>query len=125
MTNEALMQAFKWYFIAFFVVVGASCFLISSDTGSNKLILAGILSFGVVYVMTSFWQNANNKVFVIGIILFLCVSQIPFSGMQYIGPYVYMYTGFDLRTVNSYFLWGVLEGVIGIPVMTYVFKKYD
>ncbi len=123
--NEALMKAFRWYFIAFFIVVGASCFIISSETGSNKPILVGVLSFGVVYVLTSFWKDANNKVFMIGVLLFLAVSQIPFGAMPYINPYVYLFTGVDMRTINPYLMWGVLEGLIGIPIMTLVFKAYD
>lgn len=119
--NESFYKALKWYFVVIFMVVGATCFMIADETGDFKLTFVGVMAFGVVYVLSSFWQDMDTKIFLISAVLFLGLAQV--SGI--LPRYLYFYTGIDLRDYSSYFIWAVLEGVVGIPIMTLVFKRYD
>ena len=119
--NEAFMKALKWYFLVFFIVIGASAFIIADTSNSYKPVMVGILAFGVVYVLSTFWQDTDSKVFIISAVLFMVVAQL----YAYVPPYLYMFTGVDIRGFNPYVIWAAMEGIVGIPVMTFVFKVYD
>ncbi len=58
--NEAFLKAVRWYFIVFFVIVGASAFIIADTSHSIKPIIIGIFAFGVVYVSSVFWQDLSS-----------------------------------------------------------------
>lgn len=119
--NEALLKAFKWYFLALFIVIGASAFIIADESGSHKPVMIGVLAFGVVYVLSTKWQDTGSKVFILSALLFMGISFLT----SYVPPFLYMFTGIDIRGASEYVLWAILECLIGIPVMTVIFRLYD
>ncbi|MGH1456996.1 MAG: hypothetical protein ACRBDI_09465 [Alphaproteobacteria bacterium] len=119
--NEALLKAFKWYFIALFVIIGASAFIISDKTDTIKPVIIGVFAFGVVYVSSLFWQDVSNRIFVISAGVFLAISQLS----SYIPMIMYVFLDFDINWFDPYYTWAAATAIIGIPIMVVVFKFFD
>lgn len=117
--SENLLRAFKWYVLALFVVVGTSAFLIAEEKDTVKPMLIGVLGLGAAYIMSAFWKDFRDKV--------LLASIVVFFGVAIINPYVldiiYVLTGRVLE-IDKYVLWALMNGIIGIPVMFFVFRRW-
>lgn len=118
--SEYFLQACKWYVLALCAVVGTSAFIISDDTGSIKPVMIGVLSYGVIYIMSIFWTEFRGKVLLFSFLTFLGIS----IASPYIPTALYILFGYTTTAFNEYALWAAAMGVIGIPIMTIVFRKY-
>jgi len=117
---ENFLQALKWYMVALSVVVGTSAFIISEQTGSMKPLMAGVLGYGVAYVMSSFWKDFRNKLLMGAILVFVVLSL--FS--PYATDVLYIVLGLNLH-MDPYVTWAFVEAVFGIPLMMIVFHYYS
>ena len=122
--SEAFLKSLKWYFLCLAVIVGATAFIISNNTGSVKPIMLGILGFGVAYIMSYFWNEFREKV--------LFLSIVTFIGLSYFSTFVpdtlYILFGYKMGPLygyTEYYLWAGTVGLLGVPVMTAVFYFYD
>lgn len=119
--SEAFLKALKWYVLVFSVIVGASAFIISDQTGSVKPIMLGVLGFGVAYIMSYFWTEFREK------LLFLSI--LTFVGLSFLAPYapdaLYVLFGYKMIVYNPYYMWAATVAVLGIPIMWVVFYFYD
>ncbi len=120
--SEAFLKALKWYILVFCVIVGASAFIVSNNTGSVKPIMLGVLGFGVAYVMSYFWKEFRDKL--------LLGSILTFVALSFFAPYaadaLYILVGSKaLYYANPYFVWAGVVGALGVPIMTAVFYFYD
>ncbi len=117
---EGFINALKWYVLVGCAIIGTSAFMISEESGSVNPIIIGILGYGVVYIMATFWTEFRRKVLLISIIVFLVLS---FASPYF--PYLmYVLFGHDPFYYNQYYVWGLTMGLFGIPIMSFVFYKY-
>jgi len=118
--SENFLQAMKWYVLVFFTIVGTSAFIISDKTGSMHPVSIGIFAFGVVYIMSYFWKEFRRKVLMLSIIIFL--------GLTLASPYTptvgFILFGMDPNWFDVYYTWAGTM-LFGIPMMMWVFHKYD
>ncbi len=119
--REGFLKALKWYILVLAAIIGTSAFMISSDTDSVKPVLIGVLSYGVVYIMATFWKEFRDKILLLSAAVFLVIS----FASPYIPYVLYLLFGYDHLAFNQYYTWAWSMAVFGIPVMTFVFKKYD
>ncbi len=119
--SEALLKAFRWWILAMCAVVGTSAFIISDATNSTKPVIIGILSYGLIYIMSLFWKEFRERVLIMSIAVFLLLS--------FLSPYVpdamYVLFGYPQRLFDPYYCWAGLVTAFGIPIMSLVFLKYD
>ena len=119
--SEAFLKALKWYVLVICVIVGASAFIISDQTGSIKPVMIGVLGFGVAYVMSYFWSEFREKLLFFSIVVFLGLS----FATSYVPDALFILFAYKMPPTNPYFLWAMTTGVAGIPIMTVVFYFYD
>ena len=117
--SEAFLNGLRWYAIAGSAVVGTSAFIISDNTGSIKPFMLGVLAYGVVYMVSYFWEAFRQKILLISIIVFLVIS---FSSSTVVSI-LSLFSGHDPASYDPYIAWLMSMGVFGIPVMTFVFRK--
>ena len=119
--SEAFLKSLKWYVLAISVIIGASAFIVSNDTGSIKPVMIGIVGFGVAYIMSYFWTEFREKVLFFSIVTFL--------GLSFLAPSVpdavYVLFGHRMAPMDPYYLWAMTVAALGIPIMTIVFYFYD
>ena len=118
---EALLKAIKWFILVGSAIIGTSAFIIADNTGSVRPILIGILSYGVVYIMSYFWKEFRRKLLLYSIIVFLALSFLS-PKMPLI---IYILFGYDQYAYDPYYMWAATVGILGIPIMMFIFKKYD
>ncbi|PCK00449.1 MAG: hypothetical protein COA45_01330 [Zetaproteobacteria bacterium] len=118
---EALLKAIKWYILVGCGIIGTSAFIISENSGSIRPVLVGVLCYGIVYIMSHFWKEFRRKLLLYSIIVFLALSflapQVPI--------YMYIFFAINPAWFDPYYTWGATVGILGIPIMTFIFKKYD
>lgn len=123
--SEAFLKALRWYFIALCAVIGTSCFILAEHYNTIKPVGVGILAYGTVYIMTAFWKDVRGKLLAANMGVFFLLTL--FSG--YTG--FILYEIFDIKQKslgmvgNPYVMWGIVEAVLGIPIMAVVFFFYD
>lgn len=118
---ESLLKALKWYILVGCAIVGTSAFIISDNSKSVKPIIIGILSYGVVYIMSYFWKEFRRKLLLYSIIVFLALSFLS-PKMPLI---LYILFGYDRYGYDPYYMWAATVGGFGIPIMTLIFRKFD
>ncbi len=119
--SEAFLKACKWLVLVECAIAGTTAFIISDATGSIAPIMIGVLTYGVVYVMSYFWKEFRDKLLLISIGLFLALTY----ASQYVPVLLYVLFGWSLIGYNEFLVWAVTVGTVGLPVMTLVFYKYD
>ncbi len=123
--SEAFLKALRWYFIAACAVSGTTSFILADYYNSIKPVGIGILSFGIVYIMTAFWKDVRGKLLAANVGVFFFLTLVS----SHIYPVLYVLFGLKQHTMgilgNEFFMWAVIEGVIGIPIMAVVFFFYD
>ena len=119
--SEIFLKALKWYILVGCAIIGTSAFIISDNSGSVKPMFIGVLSYGVVYIMSFFWKEFRRKLLLLSIIVFLALS--------FLSPKVpilmYILFNYNPASFDPYYTWAATVGVFGIPIMMYIFKKYD
>ncbi|PCJ02699.1 MAG: hypothetical protein COB14_01695 [Alphaproteobacteria bacterium] len=119
--SEAFLKALKWYILVGCAIIGTSAFIISDNTGSTKPMIIGVLGYGVVYIMSYFWKEFRQKLLLYSIIVFLALSFLS----PKIPIWMYIFFNYNPASFDPYFTWAATVGVLGIPIMTFIFKKYD
>lgn len=119
--SEAFLKACKWLVLVECVVAGSTAFIISDATGSIAPIMIGILTYGVVYIMSYFWKEFRDKLLLISIGLFLVLTY----ASLYIPELLYIAFGWPLVGYNEFIIWGATVGIVGFPFMMIAFYKLD
>ncbi len=119
--GESFLKALKWYFIMLCAIIGTSAFIIADNTGSVRPVMLGVLSYGTVYTLSAFWKDFRGKLLLISILVFVALS--------FLSPYIpyamYILFAFDPKSFDPYYTWGVTTGILGIPIMTLVFRYIE
>lgn len=124
--SEAFLKALKWYILVLFAVIGTSAFMIMDKSGSIRPLMVGILSYGVVYIMSYFWKEFRRKLLFMSIMVFLGLTGVA----AYMPDILYIFFGvdplsFDMEdSYDIYYLWAGTM-MIGIFPMMFIFHKYD
>ncbi|PCI57038.1 MAG: hypothetical protein COB36_01860 [Alphaproteobacteria bacterium] len=119
--SEAFLKALKWYILVGCAIIGTSAFIISENSGSVRPILIGVLSYGVVYIMSFFWKEFRRKLLLLSIIVFLVLSFLS----PKIPIWAYILFNYNPAAFDPYVTWAATVGILGIPIMMFIFKKYD
>lgn len=118
--SEAFLKALKWYIMVGFCIIGTSAFIIMDKTGSIKPLMIGVMSYGVVYIMTFFWTEFRRRLLLLSIIVFLVFT----FASPYVPDLMFVFFNFNPDGFNPYYTWGGTM-VLGIPFMALIFYKYD
>lgn len=119
--SEAFLKALKWYILVGCAIIGTSAFIIADNSGSVRPVIIGVICYGVVYIMSYFWREFRDKLLLYSIVVFLSLSF--FSAK--VPVVLYILFGFPMTLFDPHYTWAGTVGVLGIPIMTYIFKKYD
>lgn len=119
--SELFLKSLRWAIMALCVVIGLSAFIIADGSGSPKPIMIAIVSFGLIYIMSAYWKDLKEKTLFWGIIIFLALSAVS----PYVPTGLFILFGWDTAYFNPFYVWGATVAIAGIPMMMYVFKKYD
>ncbi len=119
--SEAFLKSIKWLVMAVCAVVGTSAFIISDNTGSIKPVLLGILTYGVIYIMSYFWEEFRGRLLLYSIFVFLGLS----FASAYVPEAMHVLFGYPVRLFDPFYVWGITVAGAGLPIMTFVFYKYD
>ena len=115
---SAILKALRWYMLVLGAIVGASAFMISNKTGAVLPMILVVLGFGVVYIMSYFWKEFRGKVMLYSFAVFLALT----FASPYAPILLYYGLGINIVSYSIYFVWALTVGVLGIPVMSVVFK---
>ena len=121
MASESFLKALRWLVLAQCAVIGTSAFIIADQTGSVRPVMIGVVTYGVIYVMSYFWKDFRKKILLYSIIVFLILSLVS----PYIPMVLFVLFGTDMNGYDPFYLWAATVAVIGLPVMTLVFKYLD
>lgn len=119
--SELLLKSFKWSLIALFVVIGFSAFMIADRTDSVKPIMIGILSFGIVYVLSIYFKNFRGKLLFWSVAVFVALT----VASNYVPLGFYILFGWNPSYFDPYITWAGTVLLGGMPIMMPVFKKFD
>lgn len=125
--SETLLKSFKWCVLCLAMIMGTTAFMIASDTGSPKPVMLGVLSYGLVYIMTTFWKEFRGKLLLLSVSIFLALS----FAVPYIATAAYILFGYalppieTLSTIEQFYLWAGTVISLGWPLIFIVFWKYD
>lgn len=123
--SEAFLKAIRWYFIAACVVIGTSCFILADKYDTIKPVGVSILAYGTVYIMTAFWKDVRGKLLAANIAVFFLLTLLS----NYIYDVLYVFFGLQTSELgmlaNPYLMWGIVVGVVGIPIMAIIFFFYE
>lgn len=123
--SEAFLKALRWYVIAVCVVIGTACFIWADQMHSIKPVGISILAYGTVYIMTAFWKDVRGKLLAANIAVFFGLTLL--SG--YMEVILYILFGWQKSDIgylaDPQIMWGFIEGVFGIPIMSVVFFFND
>lgn len=119
--SEAFLKAVKWLVLVQCAIAGTTAFIISNANGSIAPIMVGILSYGVVYVMSYFWKEFRDKLLLISIGLFLALTY----ASKFVPEAMFVLLGWPMEGYNEFINWAVTVGLFGVPIMTLAFYKYD
>jgi hypothetical protein len=118
--SEILVKAIKWYVVMLFTIVGSWTFFLASQEDNIKPVMIGVLCFGVVFIVFSFWKAIRGKILLAT--LFLLIGGAFLT--NYVPGLLYRYA--DIRIDWHYTLvWAALMLFPGFPVMMHMFKHYD
>ncbi|MCK5385016.1 MAG: hypothetical protein KAJ29_05515 [Alphaproteobacteria bacterium] len=115
--SEAILKALKWYVMALAGIVGASAFLMINKSGAVLPWIFVVLGFGVVYIMSYFWNEFRGKILIASFVVFLSLT----VASSYTADVLYVFFDIDMLSYSKYFMWA-LTMLIGIPLMTLVFR---
>ncbi|MCB1782750.1 MAG: hypothetical protein KDI13_02030 [Alphaproteobacteria bacterium] len=118
--SELFLKSLKWYVLALCVVIGTSAFSIADEMKSIKPVIIGIFSYGLAYILSAFWKDFKNRLLLAAIVVFFGIAIIT----PYLKVIIYILTGWTWD-INPYALWAVATGVIGVPVMMFVCRRFD
>lgn len=118
---DLFMKALRWAIMSLCVVIGLSAFIIADGRNTVKPIMVAILSFGTMYVMSAYWKDLKEKTLFWGMILFLVLT----FASSYVPIGFYILFGWNPDYFDPYYTWGGTVFAVGIPIMMYIFKKYD
>lgn len=118
--SEILVKALKWYGTMLFVLVGSWTFFLASQTDDIKPVMVGVLAFGFVFIVFSFWKAIRGKILLASMFLLIGSAFL----VNYVPGWLYVYA--DIRiNVHYVVVWAALMFLPGVPVMMYMFKHYD
>lgn len=118
--SQAFMKALKWYFLTIMVIIGTSAMIVSQETNSVRPVIVAILGYGVAYIMASFWRDFRGRLLFVSLLVFMVISAIS----TYQQEILFVLFGIT-EEYNRFLVWGVAMGILGVPAMTLVFRKYD
>lgn len=119
--SEAFLKAFRWLILAECVVIGTTAFIISNDRDTVAPIIVGVLAYGVVYIMSYFWREFREKILLASFFVFLVLT----FASAYVPDVLFVLLGLPRGGYNEFILWGSTVGVLGVPIMTLIFYRYD
>ncbi len=117
--KENIVQALKWYFVILFVVVGSCAFHQASQENDIKPVMIGVLAFGFVFIVFSFWKVFRGKVLMFTILTLIATAFIA----SYLPHILYTYADIALY-VHFGLLWAGVLFIPGVPFMVMVIGKY-
>lgn len=117
---DLFIQALKRFLIAALLICGFYCVWLANFGSTMRPTMVGVLSFGLAYLFAYFWHRyekaaALASVSVFGVLVVL---------NKFLPMLVYIAAGYVLD-VPFFLRWGLLELILGIPLMMFVFKKLD
>ncbi len=146
MWSEAFLKAVRWLILAELVVFGTWSFiktnyehkfidagrLFPSDKISNTdefvswssqgvWTFVTIFCYGMIFILGHFWKDFDRKVLLISVGVFVALSILS----SYAPEALYVLFGFALNAFHPLFLWVAIMPVLGVPIMTLIYKKMD
>lgn len=118
--REDWVKSFRWFLTSMIIVLGSFCLFTSSEASDVKPTWIGVMSFGVVFVILSVWRSIRGKILLTSLILVVGNAFVA----KYMPFYLFIYTDYFLD-INFYILWAGLILVIGVPVISIAFNKFD
>ncbi len=119
--SDAFLKAVKWYVLVACAIIGTSAFMIADQSGSVKPVIIGIVTYGVVYIMSYFWTEFRGKLLLASIVVFVLLT----FASPYVPLVMYILFAIPPELFDPYYTWGVTVGALGIPIMVLVFYRYD
>lgn len=121
---ESFMKALRWYFLTLCLIGGTTAMIVSQEANSPRPIILAVVSYGAAYVMAAFWKDFRGKLLFASLFVFLLISfSVPFIQMG-----LFILFGFDTSDPTEYSqhgIWAIITGLVGVPLMTLVFRKLD
>ncbi|MGH1376339.1 MAG: hypothetical protein ACRBCK_08325 [Alphaproteobacteria bacterium] len=119
--SEAFLKAVKWYVLVACAITGTSAFIIADKSGSVKPVIFGVVTYGIVYIMSYFWTEFRGKLLLFSILVFIVLT----FASSYVPIAMYVLFAMPPELFDPYYTWGATVGVLGVPAMTLVFHRYD
>ena len=121
MFSDSFLKALKWLVLAEAAVIGTTCFIWTNEHKTGEWVLLGVLSYGLMYVMSYFWKDFRDKLLLWSIGVFLVLS----FATPYVPAAIFVISGYRYFDADPNLIWGLTVGILGVPVMMMIFKKYD
>lgn len=118
--RTAFFKAIRWFIVCMLVMGGTTALMIAETTGGMGPVIFGVIGYGLAYVMTALWKEMKGKVLAWGMGTFIVITHL----CDWFDMLVTFLTGTPIVT-NKYFVWFVAVGLLGIPFMTYIYRKLD
>jgi len=118
--SEYYIKAMQWFALMLLVVLGSWAFFWSSHYNDMRPVMIGVVSYGFVFVVGTYWKVFKEKVLLFTILILISSA----FGSRYLPYYLYVYTGIVLD-YHYAAIWTGLLFIPGVPLMAYVFKKYS
>ncbi len=118
--GKNIFKFLKWYVVALFMITGVATLLIAQEHDSVRPLMFSVLSLGVAYILSVFWHKISAKLMLVG------MATLVLSGFltQYADMAFYVLSG-EITNLGPYQLWAAVTFVVGLPVMSWAFSKYD
>src|SRR5688500_15844836 len=111
---NTVYKTVKWYISMICLIIGIYCLSFSASSGDMRPAFIVVIAFGIVFLFSKSSYEASKKIFATGILV-LIAAGIVAKGMDiFILP-------FYAPTIGFHMAWGMLTGLIGIPVMGWSF----
>lgn len=117
---ESFLKSLKWMIVSWSVVVGTMALIISEQTNSIKPTILCVLGYGMAYIMMAFWKTLRGKILFMSISVFLALTVLA-NYLTYIIAFLF---GIAL-IIHPGISWALVMLFPGIPMMMYVFRRYD
>jgi uncharacterized membrane protein AbrB (regulator of aidB expression) len=117
--TDYLFKSLKWFVFVVFFIAGIFCLEQVRIHGINWMILA-VGAFGCMYMMSEAWRSLPSVAMFMTIVL----VGVLWGVSHYMSDIIYVLTG-EFVDWPFYFTWIGVTFVPGIPIMMFVFKKYD
>jgi hypothetical protein len=118
--RTALLKAMRWFIVCFLVMGGTTALMIAEKTGGMTPVIFGVLGYGFAYVMTALWKEMKGKPLAWGMGVFIVLTNLS----PYVGSALYLLFGLNVE-INPYVLWIAMVLLVGVPVMTYIYRRID